>query len=164
MFVSYRSFPTAALAVSVCTIALAYPSPEYCRDDKNAIKSALKENQEQFDEAHFDKFCILQEDTHKSDHKAMDSKAWGTIKKVALADGSFTGLLATYRGQLVVYMDLLDLYETCRVAANADPSDQTKKDNLEAAKASRNLVYDGMKKTYSALAQRYKAVRANVKF
>ena len=38
MSMSYRSLPTAALAVSICTLAQAYPSPDYCRDSKNAIQ------------------------------------------------------------------------------------------------------------------------------
>jgi hypothetical protein len=76
-----------------------------------------------------------------------------------MADATFTGLHAAYRGQLASYQELLTLYETCRRQTHEDPPDQAKKATLEGVKSYRNLVYEGMKNTYAALVHRWATLR-----
>lgn len=152
-----RTFLLTGLAAA---LGHAYPLPSRCKDDPGYIQGRIKDSQGEFNQTYLEDFAFSQEGHLKLFTSVADWEAKrDSIKQAAMADATFTGLLAAYRGQLASYRELLALYETCRQQTNADPSNQAKKATLEGVKSSRNLVYEGMKNTYAALVHRWATLR-----
>ena len=155
-----RLLRTLLLAGVVAALGHAYPLPSRCKDDPGYVQARIKDPQGEFNQAYLEDFAFTQEGHLRLFKSLADWEAKrDPIKQAAMADATFTGLLAVYRGQLASYRELLALYETCRQQTNADPSNQAKKATLEGVKSSRNLVFEGMKNTYTAMVHRWEILR-----